>query len=49
MASPIGDAQVEEASSYLFDHGIPAYPDTTEKPVAALGATYRGSRSAGLL
>ncbi|HZP44192.1 MAG TPA: acetate--CoA ligase family protein [Candidatus Binataceae bacterium] len=49
VASLVGDVQVEEASSYLFDHGIPAYPYTTEKPVAVLGAKYRWARAAGLI
>ena len=35
--------------AYLFDHDIPAYPYTTEKPVAVLGAKYRWARAAGLL
>jgi hypothetical protein len=26
VASLAGDVEVEEASEYLFDHGIPAYP-----------------------
>ena len=41
VASLAGDVEVEEASQYLFDHGIVAYPYTTEKPVAVLGAKYR--------
>jgi acetyl coenzyme A synthetase (ADP forming)-like protein len=49
VASLAGDTEVERASEYLFDHGIPAYPYTTEKPVAVLGAKYRWARSAGLL
>ncbi len=49
VASLVGDVEVEQASEYLFDHGIPAYPYTTEKPVAVLGAKYRWSRAAGLL
>jgi acyl-CoA synthetase (NDP forming) len=49
VASLVGDVEVEEASEYLFDHGIPAYPYTTEKPVAVLGAKYRWARSAGLI
>ncbi|GAB2832225.1 acetate--CoA ligase family protein [Actinoallomurus bryophytorum] len=49
VASLAGDTEVEQASEYLFDHGIPAYPYTTEKPVAVLGAKYRWARSAGLL
>jgi acetyl coenzyme A synthetase (ADP forming)-like protein len=49
VASLVGDVEVEEACGYLFDHGIPAYPYTTEKPVAVLGAKYKWSRAAGLL
>ena len=49
VASLVGDVEVEQASSYLFDHGIPAYAYTTEKPVAVLGAKYKWARSAGLL
>jgi acyl-CoA synthetase (NDP forming) len=49
VASLVGDVEVEEASSYLFDHQIPAYAYTTEKPVAVLGAKYRWARHAGLL
>jgi acetyl coenzyme A synthetase (ADP forming)-like protein len=49
VASLVGDVEVEEASAYLFDRGIPAYAYTTEKPVAVLGAKYRWARAAGLL
>jgi acetyl coenzyme A synthetase (ADP forming)-like protein len=49
VASLAGDVEVEEASEYLFDHGIPAYPYNTETMVAALGAKYRWARGAGLL
>jgi acetyl coenzyme A synthetase (ADP forming)-like protein len=49
VASLAGDVEVEEASEYLFDHGIPAYPYTTETPVEVLGAKYRWARMAGLL
>ena len=49
VASLVGDVEVETACEYLFDHGIPAYPYTTEKPVAVLGAKYRWARAAGLL
>ena len=44
-----GDVEVEEAAEYLFDHGIPAYPYSTEMPVAVLGAKYRWARGAGLI
>jgi hypothetical protein len=49
VASLAGDIEVEEASTYLYDHGVVAYPYTTEKPVAVLGAKYRWARSAGLV
>jgi acetyl coenzyme A synthetase (ADP forming)-like protein len=49
VASLAGDVQVEEAAEYLFDHGIPAYPYTTETPVAVLGAKYKWARGAGLI
>jgi acetyl coenzyme A synthetase (ADP forming)-like protein len=49
VASLAGDTEVEQASEYLFDHHIPAYPYTTEKPVAVLGAKYRWARTAGLI
>jgi acetyl coenzyme A synthetase (ADP forming)-like protein len=49
VASLAGDVEVEEASEYLYDHGIPAYPYTTEIPVALLGAKYRWARGAGLI
>jgi hypothetical protein len=32
-----------------MEHNILAYPYTTEKPVAVLGAKYRWARAAGLL
>jgi hypothetical protein len=49
VASLAGDKEVEQASEYLYDRGIVAYPYTTEKPVAVLGAKYRWARSAGLI
>jgi acyl-CoA synthetase (NDP forming) len=49
VASLAGDVEVEEASEYLFDHGIPAYPYSTEIPVAVLGAKYKWARGAGLI
>ncbi|MFC9424503.1 acetate--CoA ligase family protein [Streptomyces sp. NPDC056987] len=49
VASLAGDVEVEEACQYLFDHGVVAYPYTTEQPVAVLGAKYRWARAAGLL
>jgi acetyl coenzyme A synthetase (ADP forming)-like protein len=49
VASLAGDVQVEEAAEYLFDHGIPAYPYSTEMPVAVLGAKYQWARGAGII
>jgi len=49
VASLVGDVEVEEACRYLSDHQLLAYPYTTEKPVAVLGAKYRWARAAGLL
>jgi acetyl coenzyme A synthetase (ADP forming)-like protein len=49
VASLAGDVEVEQASEYLYDHKIPAYPYNTETMVAALGAKYRWARGAGLL
>ena len=47
VASLSGDVEVEEASQYLFEHGVVAYPYTTELPVQVLGAKYRWARNAG--
>ena len=49
VASLAGDVQVEEASEYLYAHGIPAYAYSTEIPVAVLGAKYKWARGAGLI
>jgi acyl-CoA synthetase (NDP forming) len=49
VASLVGDVEVEEACDYLFDHGIPAFPYTTEQPLLVLGAKYRWARAAGLV
>jgi acetyl coenzyme A synthetase (ADP forming)-like protein len=49
VVSLAGDVEVEEASEYLYDRGIPAYPYNTETMVAALGAKYRWARAAGLI
>src|SRR3984893_4380074 len=38
VVSLAGDVEVEEASEYLFDHGIPAYPSSTQIPVDLLRA-----------
>ncbi len=44
-----GDVEVEEASEYLYQNGIPAYAYSTELPVEVLGAKYKWARGAGLL
>jgi acyl-CoA synthetase (NDP forming) len=49
VASLVGDVEVEEACQKLYDHGIVAYPYTTEVPVEVLGAKYKWARAAGLL
>ncbi len=49
VASLAGDVEVEEAAEYLFAHGIPAYPYSTEMPVMVLGAKYKWARGAGLV
>jgi acetyl coenzyme A synthetase (ADP forming)-like protein len=49
VASLAGDVEVEEASEFLYQHGIPAYAYSTEIPVAVLGAKYRWARGAGLI
>ena len=47
VASLAGDTEVEQASAYLYERGVVAYPYTTELPVAVLGAKYRWARAAG--
>ncbi|MFZ0141752.1 MAG: acetate--CoA ligase family protein [Aeromicrobium sp.] len=49
VASLAGDVEVEEAAEYLYDHGVVAYPYTTELPVQVLGAKYKWARNAGAL
>jgi len=49
VASLAGDVEVEEAAEYLYDRGIPAFPYSTELPVAVLGAKYQWARGAGLI
>jgi acyl-CoA synthetase (NDP forming) len=41
VATLAGDVEVEKASAYLEERGIPAYPYAPEKAVAALAAKYR--------
>ena len=49
VVSMAGDVEVEAACELLFASGIPAYPYTTETPVAVLGAKYRWARANGLI
>lgn len=49
VASLVGDVEVEDACRHLMQHHVLAYPYTTEKPVAVLGAKYRWARQAGLI
>lgn len=49
VASLVGDVEVEAACEKLYDHGVVAYPYTTEVPVEVLGAKYKWARAAGLL
>ncbi len=49
VASLAGDVEVEEASEFLYRHGIPAYAYSTEIPVQVLGAKYKWARGAGKL
>jgi acyl-CoA synthetase (NDP forming) len=49
VASLVGDVEVEDACRVLFEHNIPAFPYTTEKPVLVLGAKYQWARAAGLV
>jgi acetyl coenzyme A synthetase (ADP forming)-like protein len=49
VASLVGDVEVEEASEYLYERGVVAYPYTTELPVAVLGAKYKWARTAGVM
>lgn len=49
VASLVGDVEVEDACRLLMEHRVLAYPYTTEKPVAVLGAKYRWVRQAGLI
>jgi acyl-CoA synthetase (NDP forming) len=49
VVSLAGDVEVEQAAEHLFANGIPAYPYTTETPVAVLAAKYKWARGAGLI
>jgi acetyl coenzyme A synthetase (ADP forming)-like protein len=47
VAALSGDVEVEQAARYLDEHGVPAFPYSSERPVAVLGALYRWARMAG--
>src|SRR4029079_5382699 len=47
VASLAGDVEVEEASEFLYRHGIPAYAYSTEIPVQVLAAKYRWGGGGG--
>ena len=50
VVSLAGDVEVEDASEYLFDRKIPAYPYSTEIPVdVPRRARDKWARGAGLL
>ncbi len=49
VVSMAGDMEVERACDLLFASDIPAYPYTTETPVAVLGAKYRWARANRLI
>jgi len=47
VASLVGNVQVEEASEYLYEHGVVAYPYTTELPIAVLARSTNGRAERG--
>ena len=47
VAALSGDVEVERAAMLLEDHGVPAFPYSSEKAVVVLGALYRWARMAG--
>ena len=47
VAALSGDVEVERAASVLEEHGIPAFPYSSEKAVVVLAALYRWARMAG--
>lgn len=49
VASLAGDVEVEDASAYLYERGIPAYAYSCEIMVGVLGAKYEWARGAGLI
>ncbi len=44
VAALSGDIDAEAAAAYLEENGIPAFPYTSERPVAALAALFRWAR-----
>jgi len=44
VAALSGDVESEEAAAYLEENGIPAFPYTSERPVAALAALFRWAK-----
>jgi len=47
VAALSGDIEVERAASVLEEHGVPAFPYSSEKAVVVLSALYRWARMAG--
>jgi acetyl coenzyme A synthetase (ADP forming)-like protein len=47
VAALSGDVEVERAATVLEEHGIPAFPYSSEKAVVVLSALYRWARMAG--
>ncbi|HYA13504.1 MAG TPA: acetate--CoA ligase family protein [Syntrophales bacterium] len=47
VAALSGDVEVERAASVLEEHGIPAFPYSSEKAVVVLAALYRWARMEG--
>jgi len=47
VAALSGDVEVERAAIVLEEHGIPAFPYSSERAVVVLGALYRWARMAG--
>jgi len=49
VAALSGDVEVERAAAVLEEHGIPAFPYSSERAVVVLAALYRWARMAGRL
>jgi acetyl coenzyme A synthetase (ADP forming)-like protein len=47
VAALSGDVEVERAATLLEEHGVPAFPYSSEKAVIVLSALYRWARMAG--